>query len=1834
LNAANGTDANSLITFGGNWDATGGTFTKTNSTAMFEGTSTTATLTSGGQSFNNLTINDGLVAYWKFDETSAGSFTDASGYGYTGTGTGAGGSNNTPQPNTSVPTVNFADARSLSFDGTDDYVSTAYTSAIGTSEFSYAAWVKTSTAATIGSIIGKRLGSGTFMQFSFYISGNASGTASGTLLGFGDRDGTNNRLGVSTVTVADGNWHHVALVRSSDATRLYIDGVLNVTSNLTSMPNLTRTDPIFIGNLGNGGAAAGSAYLNGSLDDVRIYNRALTAAEIARLAAGNQPQTSTGRITLEDALDVDGNLTLNSGALDTKSGENNAITLAGNWESSGGVFTARSGTVTMDAGAAGKTVLAGGNTFYALTFNNGSGGWTLNDNLEAYDAVTLTAGTVTHPTSRDETLVTVGSSTDANFVVSGGTFTGVASSFAIEGDLEISSGTFTAPSEILTVSEDFNRSGGTFTHSSGTARFNGTGGGTLTSGGQTFNNVTIGDGLIGYWKFDETAANSCSGGSNDACDSSGLGLDATWNGDAAASTALPPVPYSNIRSLTFDGTGDYVQVPDTSNILDVAHITMSAWVKKAADLSNYGIVIGRQYDTSNQDAYILAYNNSASDEYFCIIRTSGGQDNTAATPVSTADVGAWVHLACTYDGTTIRMYKNGVELTNKTHAYGGDIVSESTSVSIGGGFNGSGRDVGPSEYFNGQMDDVRIYNRALSADEIAALSKSKALGTSAGSVTLSGNLDANGDMRLGIGTFLPGATTVNVGGSWTNTGATLTAGTSTVIFDGTSGSKTLRESGSFYNMTLNDGGGTMTMSLSRALDVNNDLTITGGTLDVTTGNYGITVGHDWSNSDTFTPRSGTVTFDGTTAQTVTSGSSSYYGLTVTNSSANVTFTDAFTTTNFTAITPSTDLKFQNSATYVISGILNMRGSLGNNVTVNTDDGIAPAFTFNVTGGEQLGTTYVTVANSNASSNNIVATRSTDGGGTDSAAAAPHWELFAGSHPLYRSIGTSTSNLNTSNHTVTIAGSTATFSGAMPDNVGVGDVLQYNPGSGLTVAFITGRTSSTVYTIKSRFGAEPTAAAGGTAVSVFRAFNSLINWETQNVGNVNSGINDSVDDLVLYNSTDLSADGFAVYVAGYADGADASGTTTIGAEWVTDANNFMRIYTPVTASEVGASQRHSGTWSTSAYRLTPIYIAVRTGYLRLDGLQMEVVSTSTFTEAVETFDEALDLEISNSIIKASFSGAADNNNGIHTRFSGSGSREIRIWNNIIYDFSNGAATGIRAININSTWTAYIYNNTIHNSYYGMGQVTGGTVVAKNNIVNDTTDPYFGTFTTSTNNVGDVAGDVPGSNPRKCSVSFSNEAGDDFRLATSDTCALNAGTDLSADAEIAVTTDIVATARPAATTFDIGAYEVSDPATINQYRSVGTTATELLADGGTTTVTIADGTATFSAAVPSAIGVGDVLVYADEAGGAHLAFITARTSSTVFSVRDKNGREPPYANANAVDVFRSYASLANWESQTENANVTEPTENDINPSTDLVTADYIFNTACYADGADTTNVIINGWTTGSSNYMKIYTPVSTSEVGTSQRHSGAWSTSAYRLVVAGATDAIQVEEGNVRLEGLQIEEDTTLDGHDAIELGAAETVDYRVSHNIIREASADGNNLVAGIAIDGDILGGDVRVWNNIIYDFNDTDDACISMGDNQSDLHAYNNTCQNAYIAYHNTSFSGDFISKNNITQDHVSDGFNGTFHANSTNNISDSAADAPGTSPNSCEVQFRDVGNDDFRLAGQDSCANDYGTDLSADANLAFSDDIAGTTRTNWDAGAHEPTGGGNTDGISLGTNF
>jgi hypothetical protein len=169
-------------------------------------------------------------------------------------------------------------------------------------------------------------------------------------------------------------------------------------------------------------------------------------------------------------------------------------------------------------------------------------------------------------------------------------------------------------------------------------------------------------------------------------------------------------------ALDFNGAGDYLSAPASASINSIkGQMTVSLWSYKRANLPNYGILAGRRYGTRYEDLWVLYYNQSASDEYSFGLTTSSGPAYLTG-PASTANHNAWVHLAAVYDGTSVILYRNGTEIARRGHT--GTIPDQASPLMLGAGDNGS---AGIGEYTNAVLDDVRVYNRSLSASEIQTL---------------------------------------------------------------------------------------------------------------------------------------------------------------------------------------------------------------------------------------------------------------------------------------------------------------------------------------------------------------------------------------------------------------------------------------------------------------------------------------------------------------------------------------------------------------------------------------------------------------------------------------------------------------------------------------------------------------------------------------------------------------------------------------------------------------------------------------------------------------------------------------------------------------------------------------------------------------------------------------------------------------------------------------------------------------------------------------------------------------------------------------------------------
>ncbi len=266
--------------------------------------------------------------------------------------------------------------------------------------------------------------------------------------------------------------------------------------------------------------------------------------------------------------------------------------------------------------------------------------------------------------------------------------------------------------------------------------------------------------------------------------------------------------------------------------------------------------------------------------------------------------------------------------------------------------------------------------------------------------------DANGTNELDLG-----SSNWTVRDDWLSEDL-VTPGTSTVTLRGTSQTLMGVASGTtlyFYDLILSDGSAGDSLELQTTLDVANNLTLAASTFKP--GNYNITTAGNVDISggtvDLTGRTSGTWTLDGTAAQSVTSGGQSFVNLVVTNASAAVSFVDALSTTNFTATTASTSLKFQQSVTHTISGTININGQAsGTKIAINSVDGVTR---FNLSVGTVSQTVhYVDVSNSEILGNDLTAQNSADTSNNDSGEGSPQWIFTVNiSGTVYTDEGTTT-----------------------------------------------------------------------------------------------------------------------------------------------------------------------------------------------------------------------------------------------------------------------------------------------------------------------------------------------------------------------------------------------------------------------------------------------------------------------------------------------------------------------------------------------------------------------------------------------------------------------------------------------------------------------------------------------------------------------------------------------------------------------------------------------------------------------------------------------------------
>jgi hypothetical protein len=167
----------------------------------------------------------------------------------------------------------------LMFDGMNDYVATSYTTTLGTSDgISLSMWVKTSTKASnqVAAGFGSTTANWNRIQLDIDTNGNVRFYVR-------DDNGNTNSYRGTGMDISDGAWHHIAgsWDGSSDNATLYIDGVCRGSDSANALGAITISHELAIGALNNNGAE--SEFFTGAIDEVMLFNRALSEDEVKSL---------------------------------------------------------------------------------------------------------------------------------------------------------------------------------------------------------------------------------------------------------------------------------------------------------------------------------------------------------------------------------------------------------------------------------------------------------------------------------------------------------------------------------------------------------------------------------------------------------------------------------------------------------------------------------------------------------------------------------------------------------------------------------------------------------------------------------------------------------------------------------------------------------------------------------------------------------------------------------------------------------------------------------------------------------------------------------------------------------------------------------------------------------------------------------------------------------------------------------------------------------------------------------------------------------------------------------------------------------------------------------------------------------------------------------------------------------------------------------------------------------------------------------------------------------------------------------------------------------------
>src|SRR2546421_12601320 len=589
--------------------------------------------------------------------------------------------------------------QAFSFDGSGGVLVPDANNLDVTTQFTLDAWVNAADLSSLPLVFSKFVGGNGSYELELYDDGSVRSNVSG--------DGTSyDSLFSGPGVVTTGSWYHVATTFNGGDWKIYVNGVqvASKTSTVTSI--FAGTADLFIGR------DVGTTHImNGLIDEAEIFNRALSAIEVARLYNAG----SLGKCPCTPAPD---------GMISWWKAENDYV------DSADGNHGTQNGSVPFAPGEVGQAFSFNGDPNNYVSIGNPS-------NLKPTGGITLDAWINLNNVDGDGRAGIItkwGQGAEDNWAI-----------WALQGE-----GGIVLDSYVVTTSGQSNASGGsipigvwthvalTYDAASGTQTVyvNGVSVGTTSLPPsstliQTNADVCIGrectsnprpfNGLIDEVEvFDralsasEIAALYTAGGAGKCrtCTSAPSGMINWWKAEGNASDSQDSrdgtpqggttfAPGEVGQAFNFDGSTGYIDLGAQNLLGGFTQVTIDAWVYPAPFESYEGIIY-----PGPTNIWWIQLTPAAQVRFAINNAASGSADSTNTIPAN-----QWTHLALTWDGETARLYINGVQ-DPTTLATSGAIPDDS------GNTKAIGSRGGIDQFFNGLIDEVEIFTRALSIEEI------------------------------------------------------------------------------------------------------------------------------------------------------------------------------------------------------------------------------------------------------------------------------------------------------------------------------------------------------------------------------------------------------------------------------------------------------------------------------------------------------------------------------------------------------------------------------------------------------------------------------------------------------------------------------------------------------------------------------------------------------------------------------------------------------------------------------------------------------------------------------------------------------------------------------------------------------------------------------------------------------------------------------------------------------------------------------------------------------------------------------------------------------------